>query len=130
MHKDLARKAAKWWADHMRQGFLPDNGARDKSNVMAQGLALMLQEQEAKKRTAEGVQLFEDKLTNIFENVTAQTYYLASVDYNPCRTLEEAAKQAGIHLGMASLPWKTSMTYRDEKVYLKAGYGAPFEELK
>ncbi len=129
MDKDLARKAAKWWADHMRQGFIPDNGARDKSNVMAQGLALMLQEQEAKSRTADGVQLFEDKLANIFEKATAQTYLLASVDYNPCHVLADAAQQAGINIGMASLPWKTSMTYRDERVYVKAGYGAPLEEL-
>ncbi len=129
MNKDLARKAAKWWADHMRHGFIPDNGARDKSNIMAQGLAAMLQVQEAKMRTAEGVQTFEDKLAGIFENMPTQTYHLASVDYGPCHVLDDAAKQAGINLGMASLPWKTSMTYRDGRVYVKPGYGAPSVEL-
>ncbi len=127
MDKNLARKAAKWWADHMRQGFIPDNGARDERNVKAQGLALMLQ--QAKSRTADGVQLFEDKLASIFESATPETYQLAYVDYNPCHVLTDAAKQVGINLGMASLPWKTSMTYRDGRVYVKAGYGAPLEEL-
>lgn len=44
-----------------------------------------------------------------------------SVDYDPCRVLLDAAKEAGL---TAKFPWKTSMFLTDEYLSVSCGYGA------
>jgi len=127
MQIELAQRAAKWWADCLRNGAKLDNGAKDHSNLMAQGLAGLLQ--KAAKRPVDAIDRFEAALCEYFVSIETDSYYMASVDYNPCPNLANAAEKAGMNLGMASLPWKTSMIYRNGKVMLKAGYGATPSEL-
>lgn len=130
MNRDSAKAAAKWWADQLRGGAKLDNGATDPANVMARGLAGMLQKQEASGRTPQSIDLFEAALARRFEAIDGARCWgsIAGVDYHPDRILSEAADEAGINLGMASLPWKTSMHCREgDKITVHCGYRAPEE---
>lgn len=90
----------------------------------------MLQLAEASKRSAKQINQFEIELSKLFQAVTNVDYCrLASVDYHPCAVLEAAAKAAGIDLGKASMPWKTSMYACEGKIIVYPGFHAEPQEL-
>lgn len=129
MQTELARRAAKWWADHLRNGAKMDNGATDPSNLMAQSLAGLLQTKERSVRSDAQIQAFEDALYHRYLGLTGNYERMGDCDYDPCSLLVDAAKEADCDLGMASLPWKTSMLFRNGRVEVKCGYGQLFEAL-
>ena len=47
-----------------------------------------------------------------------------SVDYDPCRTLHQAAEEAGLKM---QWPWKTTMHLDTDNLCVGVGYGAPYE---
>lgn len=127
---DSARSAAKWWADRLRSGAKLDHGPRSFTDTFAIGLGSYMQKAAAKNRTEEQIQMFEDAL---YEELKAHELfplsYIVGIDYHPPDIFLRAADKAGIKLSGGCLPWKTHMYYRDGKVKVSYGYGAPIEEI-
>lgn len=133
MRSDSAKVAAKWWADQLRNGSKMDNGAYDFANVMSMAMLSMENAKERRERDPSKIDLFEDALARRFEAIDDARWpfpiSIAAVDYDPDRHLVEAAEEAGLSLGMASLPVKTSMYSCNGKISVSCGYRAPLEEL-
>lgn len=117
-----AQVAAKWWADQLRYGAKIDNGDKSYTGAMTMVLAKMSQ----RSFSEEDCGLFEDALKSLIEKNGINSL---RVDYHPDRSLEEAARIAGISLGMSDLPWKTHMDIIDGVVCVACGYGQPYEQI-
>jgi len=130
MNEELARKAAKWWADQLRNGAKLDNGDPSTTGVMTMMMGLLNQQHAAAERTPEQEQAFEDALTEILLALDDQhARWGFGVDYHPGGILQDAAEQAGIDVDMCCLPWKTHMHFEDGEVKVACGYAAPLETL-
>lgn len=127
MNKNVAQKAAKWWADQLRGIAKLDNGDNSITGAMTFGLAAMLQETERQKQSTELVDKFELELTNVI--MEQDRIWTIGVDYHPDGLLQEAADRAGLPLGMTTLPWKTTMWIDEKEVSVRCGYGADVEVL-
>lgn len=125
MEKETARKAARWWADFLRNGAPMDNGDKSNEGGMTMMLALLLQSQIQKGHTPQSIDRFEDLLVSRI--MKENTRYIG-VDYHADPTLSECAKEAGIVVDGA-LPWKTSMWINGDKITVRCGYGAGIVEL-
>jgi len=130
MKKETAQKAAKWWADKLRNKSMPDNGDRSETGMITSIFGAMLQHEH----TEEDVKKFEDCLADLLENHDKDYFYnlkyiVFGVDYHPEPVLSDAAEKAGVKLSMTDLPWKTNMWIEDDKVLVAAGYGEPRVEL-
>ena len=123
MNTETARKAAKWWADHLRGSAILDNGDNSPENVTARGIAPMLQAKEKAGQTPTQIDSFESELAKLLSGLD-RSYVSFGVDYNPDRILEESAQAAGLQLGMTTLPWKTQMYIEGEVVTVREGYRA------
>ena len=126
MNEQLAKKAAKWWADQLRSGAKLDHGDNSLTGNMTQALAYMSQDAERQGQTTEQIDTFESALAEILLETEPK---FVGVDYHPDITLQQAADTAGLGLGMTTLPWKTSMHFKGEAVFVSCGYGAPSKEL-
>ena len=125
MHADMAKTAAKWWADHLRNGAPLDNGDPSPTGGMAMIVGLMLQANRSKGRDPIVVDRFEEELSqHILKDEYTQRCGI-HVDYSPGGTLQDAAERAGLELGMTDLPWKTNMWFRDGEISVAVGYGSP-----
>jgi hypothetical protein len=118
MEIDTAKKAAKWWADHLRNGAKLDNGDNSEAGAMTMMLGLLLQSKTAPAIDADA---FEKSLVSVL--LEDDSNYVG-VDYHPDWVLSTAAERAGVNLSMASLPWKTSMWISGDKIAVAVGYGA------
>ena len=126
----MARTAARWWADHLRKGAKLDNGDRSDTGAVTHMMASVLQSKSAQKRTSEDIDRFEEVLYNKLFSPEF-TYFSLGVDYGPCGTLADAAREAGCYLGMSCLPWKTNMFFMtDDSVMVSLGYGGDREKLE
>lgn len=97
----LSEFAAKWWANHLRDG---------SKAVLASDVS---------------IDVFEAKLSELIEQKQPR---FVDVDYHPDLLLSEAAESAGLDLGMTRLPWKTTMMIDHQSQCIKvAGYGANSE---
>jgi hypothetical protein len=122
MNKNVAQKAAKWWADQLRGNAELDNGDNSITGAMSFNLATKLQETKKQKQSPELIDKFELELTNvIMEQDRIRTI---RVEYRPDALLQEAADRAELPLGMSMLPWKTTMRIDGEKVSVRCGYDA------
>lgn len=121
MEREVARLAAKWWADQLRQPATLDNGDDTSQGAMTASFAYMLQKMEREKQSADKIDAFENALANILERHN-DPWFSFGVDYNPDRILSEAAEAAELDLGMTTLPWKTRMFATDEQVKVSVGY--------
>ena len=131
MNEQTARKAAKWWADHLRNGAKLDNGDPSPTGAMTMMMGLDLQRTMAAKRTPEDVQRFEDALTQTLLGVEDWKLRMGfGVDYHPDRILQLAIDFSGIQVGTTCLPWKSYMhIHEDGKITVSCGYGASLETL-
>ncbi len=121
-----ARKAASWWADHLRNGAKLDNGDMSETGAMTMALGMMAQT----TFSATDAQNFEDALVDIlvYGGEYGEIRYLG-VDYHPCGELQEAATKANVSLGSSDLPWKTSMYFDGGKITFSEGYQAEMQTL-
>jgi hypothetical protein len=127
MKAETARRAAKYWADFIRSGSAPlDNGDNSPTGGMTFVLAKMLQASSPKHYSE--ADAFEKALAARLERLDGNHVYIG-VDYHPDETLQGAASDAGIALGMTDLPWKTSMRISDDRVLVRQGYCAEEREL-
>lgn len=113
---EMAKVAAKWWADHLRNGSKLDTGDETLSK-MAQEKQLELLD----RLPPPLITFFETHLAAI---IRRDQIVEIKVDYDPCDCLEEAAYLAGINLISCMLPWKTDLWFKESMVFVKVGYGA------
>jgi len=118
---ETARKAARWWANHLRCTAELDNGDRSFTGFQTEILATMLQEAETKKGSPDDADKFEEALAKVLAGKNDQ-WLAIHVDYGPDILLSEAAKNAGVNLGMTRLPWKTCMWIEGEAITVSLGY--------
>jgi len=130
METETARKAAKWWADQLRNGAKLDNGDPSNGGGMAMVMGLMLQHDMAAKRTPEQIQAFEDALVDVIQEQDEWQLRMGfGVDYHPDDVLTAAIDRSGVKVDMTCLPWKTHMRFDGDQVRVSCGYGAPSETL-
>jgi len=131
MDKKVARTAAKWWADFLRNGNAPlDNGDKSETGAMTFILASLLHSAETSNTRPDDAQKFEDALASILETQKDERWFSIGVDYNPDRILLEAARIACVDLGSTKLPWKTSMHIDQGKITYRLGYGGESKTLE
>ncbi len=128
MDVEKAKKAAKWWADHLREGAKLDSGDSSPTGSMTIGMASMLQQTEREGQSSVQIDNFEAVLGKMFEE-RAEKHFYVSVDYSPDMILMEAAEEAEISLGITTLPWKTTMQIVDGEILAKLGYGGEWIKL-
>ena len=128
MDKQVAKKAAKWWADHLRTPAKLDNGDPSENGLYTTMLATMLQSKERESVTPALVNAFEKQLAKQLTKEQSGYVYLG-VDYDPCFELRNAADTVGLELGSTTLPWKTSMWIDDGVIKIRCGYGGLIETL-
>ena len=128
MKPETAKLAAKWWSDHLRGRAPLDNGDKSESGVITFMLASMLQSQKKGGITPEDIDRFEAELGNLLSEQPGK-WIVVAVDYGPDLLLSQASERANIDIGITLLPWKTTMTIRDDKITVRCGYGAEAIEL-
>lgn len=121
MKQETANKAAKWWADQLRGHAKLDNGDNSETGFFGMALGMILQEREKSKQSTEQMDKFEKELADALIRDNTSCF---GVDYHPDYILELAAENAGLPLGMTTLPWKTTMWIDGDKVTVRCGYGA------
>ena len=129
MERETAEKAARWWADKLRNGCKFDNGDSSETGAMGMMLALMLADTLAKKRTDDQISIFETSLADAVSTLDDWAAHCGfGVDYHPDPILSEAAIVAEITVDGA-LPWKTRMQIVDDAITVSEGYCARSVEL-
>lgn len=116
-------KAVDFWKQQLQSGVW-DNGDRSSTGAMTSFIARDLQEKC--RPTEEEVEKFGVALTTLLQGRDLFWGGLA-VDYHPCSILRDAADAAGINSN--AFPCKTDLAFRDGKVKVSCGYGAPWETL-
>ena len=128
MKEELARKASKWWADQLRGQAKLDNGDTSEAGMFTALLAVLAQGVEAQKRGTSDADKFEQALYEALLPIE-RDWFSFGCDYGPDHFLSEAAKSAGVNLGMGGLPWKTMMWITRDSVSVACGYHAQEVEL-
>ena len=128
MEREVAEKAARWWADQLRGHAKLDNEDDSQTGVMFAAMALLLQAQEESGRNPSDADRFEAVLTDALCERDGD-WITVGCDYGPDRFLSQIAEKAEVRLGMTSLPWKTIMSISGAKVSVRCGYGAESVEL-
>lgn len=125
--------AVAWWMNALRSPTFKTLGDEERGNTSS--AAMELAEAMAGMRAA-GRALTEDAIRRFGEKLAESIgrdgfggYPVLSVDYGPCAELAEALEAAGIRSRVDTLPWKTSMRFRDGGVTVCCGYRAPTETL-
>ena len=128
MDKKLAQVAAKWWADHLRNGATLDNGDRSEIGFKTHMLATILQAKERDGLDNIKIDSFEVELAKIIEGED-EGWFSMGVDYHPGTFLQNAADNVDLHLGMATLPWKTMMWIRNGEITVAEGYQSSPQQI-
>lgn len=124
--------AALWWVAVLTKPRL-DNGD-DGSNPM---MTIMITMAEAgphpvAEELAEFGGILARKVNEALEdspNRYRDYGFTLSVDYDPDRTLSDAADEAGFRLGMGQWPWKTTMWVKPDEVSVRYGRGGDIETI-
>ncbi len=100
-----------------------DTGSPEERRRM--GTASTLASMIPKNNTRDRLEAFGEALTRILrdnpKSCQCGDTIILSVDYNPNRTLAQAATEAGLKM---EWPWKTVMWIKDDSVKLRSGYAA------
>jgi hypothetical protein len=130
MNKEIAKIAAKWWADKLRSPAMLDNGDNSEAGFMTNVLATIVQQSEREDVTESKISKFEEELTKLITKMDKGYVYIG-VDYDPCVVLSDAAQKADLKLGMTTLPWKTNMNIDPNgTIEVSEGYGGEWHEVK
>lgn len=120
--EEMASAGAKWWADQLRGEAKLDHGDETAEGAITFMLAKIIQRKISGRRSPEDIDRFEKVL---HKRLLEYTYFVISVDYDPCKLLSAAGKEAGCDLTLG-LPWKTQMFFmEDDSIEVSHGYGAP-----
>ena len=117
-YDNIAKYAAKWWADKIGGNTIHDNGDDSFGSV----LAGLLADSMIKNPSVEQLKSYRAFLAKeILKVLEKRGSMFLSCDYSPDVILIEAAKASGIEL--ANYPWKTNMRIDDNKIRVSEGYG-------
>ena len=125
-----AATAAQWWTDQMfapQPSLAEQMGAEPDSPMSSPMGAIMGVLAQAEQRVTDpnGGEAFKAALARRIETALERYPSLSfGVDYGPDPILADAAREAGLSLGMTSLPWKTNMWVDAGRVRVSKGYGA------
>lgn len=123
--KDL-EKAVKWWSNKVCKPKPHSNGDESRGSVFA----MILADMGTKEVTDEQRMTFEKKLGELIEEKEKEwegLQFCIGCDYGPDNVLGDAAKAAGIN--ELNFPFKTLMIFKDGKIMVRDGYGAPPVEI-
>lgn len=141
MNKQTAQRAAKWWADLLRNGGYWDANLEEHMREKFPDLAAEMDERQAslEQHWHEMANVFEKALVNVLldpprDAITGgdhQPRVFFGVDYNPAddAVLSKAADLSFLHLTFSALPRKTLMQIRDDVIEVQQGYGSNWEIL-
>lgn len=119
-YDNIAKYAAKWWADKIGGNTIHDNGDDSFGSMLAGFLA----DSMIKKPTFDQLEKYRGILANkIVESLKKDGDLWLSCDYRPDVILTEAAKEADIQLD--NYPWKTNMKIYNNQIMVSEGYGKP-----
>jgi hypothetical protein len=125
-----ARKAAKWWADHLRHGAKHDNGVGMDSMLL---MYVSRSHRQHNPLSPDEAQRFEDALTAVFcEHLCNRSLLMVGTDYGPDGILYSAIERANLvqQIGQYGLPVKSLMSIpRVGPVVAKKGYGQPMNPI-
>jgi len=123
----MAKVAAKWWADRLRDGAKLDNADPSETGALTFMMGSILQSRFAKNRTLEQIQIFEEVL---YKRLLNYDNYWLGIDYHPWGMFIESAEEAGFELSSCCLPWKTNMYFKENgEITVSYGYGAPLKTI-
>ena len=125
MKQETAYKAAKWWADFLRNPGPMNNGDDSPTGDMMRVMMTLLQDEIVNQFSKEQIDIFEKHLADSI--ITNDSDWL-NVDYHPCLTLSDAATKAGIDVDFI-LPVKTSMWIEGDKITVSIGYRGEQREI-
>ncbi len=121
--------AVEWWGkaleDPKFQTIRPDDTSEGSRPA---GMAELMASAAHKKPGEDNIRKFKEALREKLLGPDGGAVRL-SVDYGPCRDLAECLEATDNSQGISSLPWKTSMHFRDGGVQVSCGYGEPYLEL-
>lgn len=116
------KAAIDWWANAIVSPKF-DNGEA------LPALFAFLMAGAAKEYTPAEIKTFKEALAKgIQDEMSKYGRCNLSVDYHPCRVLARAGNLIGVN-DMIGYPGKTDMYVSEEKVSVRAGYGAPVEVI-
>jgi hypothetical protein len=128
VNQNTARKAAKWWADHVRKGAVLDNGDTSDARLTAMMLGYMLQ--DSVHNLPDVIQRFEDELASkLLTVVDDDKFFSIYCDYDPDQILTEVANMSGLVITITTFPWKTGMYFQGGNVTVSIGYGSEQVEI-
>lgn len=123
---DVARAAAEWWAQKLRE----DDPKVDNGDAMQSALGSVNRERALEGVSDEQIDDFEDFLTEMLlhEEIRGKDRYI-KCDYGPHPMLAEAAEEVGIENVRSAFPWKTGMWIETDRVLVSEGYHSDREEI-
>lgn len=127
MQRKTAMKAAKWWADLLRQPQAMDNGDNSPRGTLFQGCAEKINQVYLGGLSKKTIEKFRLALYRRLKYETG--YIFIRVDYHPGVILSHAIEIAGMDPYGLYFPCKTRMVIDGEKVSASIGYGAPPVEI-
>ena len=123
LNEEIAQMAADWWTEKISKFHHHDNGAYDKTNMVANALADILY----KRPYEEQVEMFREKLKERILKFKDDDKVWLGVDYNPCTILFNIANECGID--EMCFPFKTDMVVTSSYIRVSDGYGKPWEYI-
>jgi hypothetical protein len=141
MKKRTAERAAKWWADLLRQGGYWQTEIEERMRATFPEMAAEMDEGQAslEQHWREMADVFERALVSVLLDPpkgSMHTYHHVpyvsfGVDYNPADDpiLSKAANLSFLHLTFSALPRKTLMRITGDRIEVSCGYAADWEIL-
>ena len=118
---------ARFWATHLVQ-VAPQPFGDGHADRQTAALYLQLAERQVHPPD-EGVRLSQMLLALAGPQLERRGYVQTYTDYGAMGLLREAADLAGVRLGQASLPCRTSVVARPHEVEVRSGLDAPWRLL-
>ncbi len=117
---DRIDAAVKWWSEKVSSRVHHENGDKSSSGRFSMALADFL----VQPVTDEQKVIFEAELKKELTEKYKEwgDYLVVGVDYSPDLPLINAAEKAGINT--MNFPFKTYMSFRDNRLSVREGYGA------
>lgn len=118
---------AQFWAGHLVH-VAPQPFSEDRADRQLARLYLDRAERQVHPLD-EGLRLYQALLTVAAPQLAQRGYVHTYTDYGAMGLLREAADLAGVTLGQASLPCRTSVVARPHETEVRLGVGAPWTVL-
>lgn len=122
INEEYVEKAVNFWVDKITSNEPQFNGDYSGPSILASIMGTLLKKDS--KPTEEQIEMFKKELHDLI--VTKEPYMIIT-DYDPDEILSEAAEKADIKPTV--FPWKHTMFFENNGVYVKEGYGETKRKL-